>query len=109
MPVVTDQMAQLRSPGTTEQRIVGPAIASAATIAPTHLIHEVTGTTQVTTITPPYTGFAGLLFLIWTNANPGGVGTGGNIAAALDPAQNKMTVHAYHPELAKWYTHDPLT
>jgi hypothetical protein len=55
-----------------------PTIASAATIAPTSFLTFVTGTTAVTTITPPVTG-THMLVLIFTNASPGGL-TAGTLA-----------------------------
>lgn len=51
-------------PGGLQWDLVGPKITAAATIAPTRMIHHVTGTTTITTITPPHTGFAGPIYLI---------------------------------------------
>jgi hypothetical protein len=65
---------QFVPPGGLLWDLVGPKLTAAATIAPTHMIHHVTGTTAVTTITVPHTGFAGPLYLIadsvfsWTSA-----------------------------------------
>lgn len=92
---------QLRLPSTGSQQVVGPAIASAATIAPTYAIHHVTGTTAVVNITVPYTGFSGQITLIpdgaftWTAA--------GNIAVLGSAVVNKALVMTYDPVAAKWY------
>lgn len=92
--------------GTPENTITGPAIAAASAITPTHRQHEITGTTAIATINDPYPGFQGTIVLVFTNANPGGVTTGGNIAAAKDPLQNTAL------RLTKlgntWYPDSPL-
>jgi hypothetical protein len=63
-------------------------VASAASIAmPTQSVAYVSGTTQITTITGGWKGRE--ITLIFTNASPGGVGTGGNIARAQTAAQNQ--------------------
>lgn len=84
-------------------------IASAATVAPTTFLSFITGTTQITKITPPATGCHMLVF-IFTNANPGGVGTGGSGAGALnntlDPAQNVPMLLIYDPIAQKYWAGD---
>jgi hypothetical protein len=65
----------------------GPAIASAATIAPTYRYHQVTGTTAIVTITPPYPGFRGRITFgtnsgIWTWTAAGNIFVAGTITAA---------------------------
>lgn len=57
---------------------VGANVTSASTIAPTAGIFHVTGTTQITTISLPYTGFTGCVRMIPDAA--GSTATGGNIA-----------------------------
>jgi len=60
---------------------IGTTIASAATIAPDHGMHHVTGTTAIVTITPPWTGFTGPVTLfcdgIWTWTAAGNIQTAG--------------------------------
>jgi hypothetical protein len=57
--------------------MVGAALTSAATIAPTSGIHHVTGTTAIDTLTPPFADFTGDITLIMdNNCN---LATGGNI------------------------------
>ena len=92
------------SPGGLLHDLVGPVITAAATVAPTKLIQHVTGTTAITTITPPWEGFAGPLYLVadsvfsWTG--------GGNIGA-INPT-TIVASHAYgfiYDEKAnKWYS-----
>ena len=87
--------ASLNPPGGYE----GPAIASAATITLSHPAHKITGTAEITTINPPYTGFVGLVTLI-----PGGActfATGGNIATAGTCVANQMMRLYYDGSL--WY------
>jgi len=78
-------------------------LASATTIAPTSQITIVTGTAQVATITPPWTGFAGSLDFLFTNASPGATLTTGNIAKATTVVQNKILTMTYVPSQAKWF------
>jgi hypothetical protein len=90
-----------RLPGTGSTQVVGAAIASAATIAPTSVIHHVTGTTAVVNITVPYTNFAGQVILI-----PDGAFTttnAGNIAIASTAVVSKALIMTYDPVQAKWY------
>jgi len=71
---------------------IGPQITAAATIAPTSLIHHVTGATPIATITPPWGNFKGDLTLIPDSAFT--TVTGGNIARATTAVLNvalKMT------------------
>lgn len=84
---------------------VGSNIASAATIAPTKSITHVTGTTAISTVTPP-TGFTG--------ANRGGcltlipdglwsTNTSGNIALVTSAVVNKALTMCYDAGTTKWY------
>lgn len=79
---------------------VGPNLASATTISPTHPLHHVTGTAAITTITPP-PGFSGPIWLIadgtWTLA------TGGNIAAAVTAVDRLAVQLVYDPQTSLWY------
>lgn len=92
-----------QSPGGLLNDQVGGVIASAATIAPTHKVHHVSGTTAIVNITVPHEGFCGPIFLIadavwsWTAA--------GNIAVV--PAATVVVGRAYpfvyDRKAAKWY------
>lgn len=103
MPVPED-VDSFKPPGGIQNNLVGQKLTAAATIAPTKMIHHVTGTTAITTITPPYVDFNGPLYLIadsvfsWT--------LGGNIGAI-----NATTVVAlqaygfiYDRVAGKWYS-----
>lgn len=64
----------------------GADLASAATIVLTHPVHFVTGTTAITLITVPWTGFKGLFILIPTSTaalTSGGTKSGNNIPIAV--------------------------
>ena len=74
-------------------------IASAATIAPTTFLTVLTGTTAITTITPPVTGSCVLCFTSQVNAN---FGTGGNIAATVTMSIDQLCFMVYNPVTAEW-------
>lgn len=79
-------------------------IASAADIedAVIGFLSIITGTTAIATIDPPVSG-AHMLVLVFTNANPGGVTTGGNVANAVDPSQYVPVLLFYDPNTALYY------
>lgn len=84
---------------------IGPAIASAATIAPTTPIVHITGTTTITTITPPSRcGSSGVGCLV--RLIPDGLwstGTTGNIAIASTAVVSRVLMMVYDPTTGKWY------
>jgi hypothetical protein len=90
-----------REPGNIQHNVWGLDLASAATIAPTHPFHRVSGTAEIATITVPYDGFAGVIFLVatgaWTTA------TTGNIAKAITAVASAVVPLVYNPIAAKWY------
>ena len=92
-------------PGGKEQGIVGADLASAATMAPTHRIHYVSGTTEITAITLPYAGFAGTITFIPEGAFT--TNTGGATGVAISKAETAIAlapVHfTYHPAKGLWY------
>lgn len=77
-------------------------LASAATIAPTGFLTNVTGTVPVATITPPVSG-AHMLAFRFTNASPGVTATTGNIGIATTTVLNKILLMVYDPTAAKYY------
>lgn len=82
-----------------DQQPTPKTLASAASIAAETIetfITIITGTVAIATLTPPVKG-QHMLVLIFTNANPGGVTTGGNVANAVDPAQNVPVLLFYNP------------
>lgn len=88
-----------------DQQPMPPTVASAASVGSSiqTFLTFITGTSAIATITPPVTGVH-MLVLIFTNANPGGVTTGGNILVATDPAQNAPLLLFYDPIQAKYYS-----
>jgi hypothetical protein len=91
--------------GGLQNSVMGADLASGATIAPSALIHNVTGAAAVVNITPPWPAFAGVVYLIaagiftWTAA--------GNIAVAgTSTAVGRAVGFVYNPVIGKWY---PLT
>jgi len=79
----------------------GAAVSSAGTITPTGQFFHVTGTTQINTISVPFTGFIGSIRII-----PDGVfttGTSGNIALASTAVVGKVLEMTYDGSIQKWY------
>lgn len=79
--------------------VIGPAIASTATISPVAQITHITATAAIATITPPYPGYTGTLTLIPDAAFT--TVTTGNIALASTGVLNKALEMAY--DGSKWY------
>ncbi len=77
-------------------------VASAATIAPTTFLTNVTGTVPVATITPPVTG-CHMLALRFVTASPGVTATTGNIGIATTTVVDKVLFMTYNPATAKYY------
>jgi len=88
---------------TTATAAAAPTIASASTIAPTKSISFVSGTTTISTITPPSpisTG-GGQITLIPTGL--WSTNTAGNIALATTGVVSKALILTYDATTAKWY------
>lgn len=70
---------------------IGPqTIASAATISVQTKFNRITGTTPVTKINPPVTGYHELVF-VWTTGTSGAFATGGSGAGAIHAAYTTIT------------------
>ncbi|SRR5258706_11054248 len=97
-----DAVALFAGPGGQFADKVGPAIASAATIAPTKPIHHVTGVAAIVNITPPWEGFSGPIELIadaiWTWTAAGNISVAGTVTAA-----GRSHRFTYDRKTAKWY------
>lgn len=78
-------------------------LASAATIAPTCRFTRLTGTTPVTTITPPFPNAYHELVFVWTTGTANGFNTGGNIAVAYTTIADRPIVLYYDPRTALYY------
>lgn len=83
-------------------KLIGPTLASAATIAPTHGIHHVSGVVAIVNITPPSADFVGTVVLIsdaiWTWTAAGNIAIAGTTTAA-----GKAFRFTYDPGTQKWY------
>lgn len=103
MAVTESNFEQVGGPGGKLNPVVGPTIASAATIAPTFAVTPISGTEVVKFITPPWTGFAGQLIFIPGDAFTTSVttGTSGNIAKAVTAVANKPVIAVY--DGTSWY------
>lgn len=78
-------------------------LASATTIAPLTYHSLLTGTTDVVTITIPYTGFKGTIAITATNASPPDLELGGNIAAHVNLVRYQTVFLTYCELNTKWY------
>lgn len=76
-------------------------LVTATTIAPTTQITYITGTTQIATITPPWSGFAGSLDFIFASAQT--TLTTGNIAIATTVVAKQTLRMTYSVVQGKWY------
>ena len=84
----------------------GSAIASAATIAPTQQYFHVTGTTAISTITPPNACSQYANTMCQITIIPDGIfmtATTGNIALASTTVVGKALIMTYDPDTNKWY------
>lgn len=99
---MSDLLFQNFSTVQSNQQLLPPTIASAATISPTTKLTFVTGTTQVATINSPVSGYCEIT-LCFTNAAPGAFLTTGNIETAYQPIQNRPIDLCYDPSSAKWW------
>lgn len=88
------------------QQPTPPTMASAATITPTNKYTRLTGTTPVTKINPPVTGYHELVF-VWTTGTSGAFATGGSGAGAIAIAYTTITDRPvmlyYDPTTALYY------
>ena len=81
-----------------------PTVASGASVAvPPYPAAKVTGTNQITTLTDGQAGQT--VELIFIDAAPGGLGTGGNIRKAAFPAQNQSVWLTF--DGTNWYPSGP--
>lgn len=101
---MSDLLFQNLSTVQSDQQPPPKTIASASSLgsAIETFISIITGTTAIATITPPVSG-QHMIVLIFTNANPGGVTTGGNINGAVDPAQYAPVLLFYDPITELYY------
>jgi len=79
------------------------AIASAATINPTDIIHRITGNVTIGTITQPNPYFNGPIIFYNTDAAVGVWDTSGNIALGGTFTRFKNFSFIFDPVTSKWY------
>jgi hypothetical protein len=77
-------------------------IASAAVITPRTFLTRVSGSTPITTITPPVSGQHMLAF-IFTVGFANGFNTGGNVAVAITPVTNRPVLLFYDNVTGLYY------
>lgn len=82
-------------------RLSESTLASAATITPKTDLVNLTGSTAIATITPPFAGFSGVIFLVPKDGTLGLLTTG-NISIAVTMAQNRVTVLTYSQQNNVW-------
>jgi hypothetical protein len=76
-------------------------MSAAATIAPTTKLTNLTGQTQIATITPPVSGYCEIT-LNFTHSAPGAFSTGGNILTAYQPIQDRPIDLCFDKARNKW-------
>lgn len=94
-------MGQAQTQLNTQVQGVGDDLASAATIAPSSVMHRVTGTATVTRIVPP-PGFSGPIFLVATDGFTLS-SAGGNIANTNAVPVDALATLVYFPPFQLWY------
>jgi hypothetical protein len=79
-------------------------LASASTIAPLDVITFVSGSSAISTITPPphISGTGGYIMLAPSAGATWTIGTGGNVAAAVTAVANKLLILAWDNGASKW-------
>lgn len=82
-------------------RLSESTLASAATITPKTDLVNLTGSTAIATITPPFAGFSGVIFLVPKDGTLGLLTTG-NISIAVTMAQDRVTVLTYSQQNNVW-------
>lgn len=98
---VEDSFLNFENPGGGRRQIEGADIASAAVIAPDHLIHRVTGVAAIDTITLPYASFQGFIILIPTGASS--LTAAGNITTARALTVNMPMLLVWSSLTQKWH------
>lgn len=84
-----------------DQQLQPNTLASAATLVPTGFLTYVTGTTVISTITPPVSGLV-MIALVFTATTPVAMTTTGNIANAVEPTANVPCLLIYDNRARKW-------
>jgi hypothetical protein len=102
---MSDLLFQQLSTVQSDKQIQPNTIASAAAISPTTKFTRITGTTSITTITPPVSGYCELT-LVFTSAYATALNTGGGtngIAVAYTSVADRPIDVCFDPRTALWY------
>lgn len=102
---MSDLLFQQLSTVQSDKQIQPNTLASAATIAPTTKLTRLTGTTPVTNITPPVSGYCELTF-VWTTGTANGFTSGGGvngIAVTYTTITDRPIDLCFDPRTALWY------
>jgi Flp pilus assembly protein TadG len=102
---MSDLLFQQLSTVQSDKQIQPNTLASAAAIAPTTKFTRLTGTTPVTTITPPVSGYCELTF-VWTTGTANGftssAAVNGIAVTYTTITDRPITLH-FDPRTALWY------
>ncbi len=103
---MSDLLFQNLSTVQSDKNAAPKTIASAATISPTTKFTRITGTTPVTLINPPVSGYHELTF-VWTTGTSGAFATGGSgdgvIAVAKTTVTDVPVTLCYDPRTKTYY------
>lgn len=100
---MSDLLFQQLSTVQSDQQLMPVTMAAATTVAPTTFITYLSGTTDLTTVTPPVTGSHMLVF-VFTDASPGDILTTGNVPLGLTTVtQNAPLLLFYNPVAATYF------
>lgn len=108
MATIPEIWQRFQTPGTPENPVKGAALASATSITVTHPFHNVTGTTDIANIAPPYVGFVGIVKFLFAAATPpdfvsGGTPAAGFYAVALTKSPAQYEVVTLYFDGVLWY------
>lgn len=93
------------APGGIQNDLVGGKLSlgtvAGTTLTPTRMVHHVSGTASLATITPPWTDFVGPLYLVADSVFT--TLTTGNIGTVLTTVASNAYGFIYDRKAAKWY------
>lgn len=101
---MSDLDHQQFNPTQSNKQQLPTTMASAATVTPKHRFTRFTGTTPISSITPPVTGYHELVF-VFTTATAGHLAAGGNIHAAYTSIADRPVLLCYDPRTSLYYVH----
>jgi hypothetical protein len=102
---MSDLLFQNLSTAQSDKNLQPTTIASAAAISPVHKFTRLTGTTPVTTIVPPVSGYCELTF-VWTTGTANGFTSSAavnGIAVTYTTITDRPIDLCFDPRTALWY------